>query len=149
MRIQDVLEKESRKVFFIESDLTLEDAINLMAEKETNGLIVREGDHPVGILTERDVLRCYVKFDRRPFKEIKLKDAMTNKLVVAKHEDDLTTTISMMMQADIRHLPVVDQGKITAMLLICDLVEYHVGALSKELRYLEDYLADLQDATKD
>jgi signal-transduction protein with cAMP-binding, CBS, and nucleotidyltransferase domain len=69
---------------------------------------------------------------------------MTKRLIVAKPEDDLTSTISMMTQTDIRHLPVVEEGRITAMLLICDLVQHQVGTLSKDIRYLEDYLADLQ-----
>ena len=149
MHIRDVLEKEGRKVFLMESDKSLEDAINLMVAKETNGIIIREGDHPVGILTERDVLRNYIKHQRTPFSEISLKAAMTNKVIVAKPDDDLASTISMMVKSDIRHLPVVMGGKLVAMLLICDLIEHQVGALTTELHYLEDYVADLQEAGVD
>jgi len=146
MHIRDVLEKEGRKVFTMESDKSLEEAIDLMVEKETNGIIIREGDHPVGILTERDVLRNYIKYRRRPFREISLDEAMTNKVIVATPEDDIASTISMMVRSDIRHLPVVMEGKLVAMLLICDLIEHQVGALTAELHYLEDYVADLQEA---
>jgi len=149
MHISDVLEKEGRKVFMMESDLSLEDAINLMVDKETNGIIIKEGEHPVGILTERDVLRNYIKHQRRPFSKISLKEAMTNKVIVARPEDDLTSTISLMVRSDIRHLPVVNEGKLVAMLLICDLIEHQVGALTAELHYLEDYVADLQEAGTD
>lgn len=149
MLISDVLEKEGRKVFMMESDQSLEDAINLMVEKETNGIIIKEGEHPVGILTERDVLRNYVKHRGRPFSEIYLKDAMTNKVIVACPEDELASTVSLMIRSDIRHLPVVAGGKLIAMLLICDLIEHQLGAITAELHYLEDYVSDLQEAGSD
>ena len=56
MRVKDVMDKEGRKVFMMSGGRTLEDAIDLMIEKETSGIIVTEDDLPVGILTERDVL---------------------------------------------------------------------------------------------
>ena len=149
MVVKDVLEEVNRTVFTIEKHKTVEDAINLMNEKETTGLIVTEGDNPVGIITERDILTCYIKFNRKPFHEIEIKDAMSSRLVVARPEDELAPTISMMTKLDIRHLPVMDGGKISAVLPICDMVQHQVGTLSSELRYLEDYLADLHEAVTD
>ncbi len=59
---------------------TVEDAINLMTENDTTALIVVEGDRPAGIFTEKDILLSYVKFNRKPYAEIKLKNAMTSEL---------------------------------------------------------------------
>jgi len=149
MLIQEVLDQQGRMALRIESGLSVEDAINLMTEKDTTALIVVEGGSPVGIFTEKDVLLSYVKFNRRPYEEIKLKNAMTNKLIVAKPEDEIDVSISLMIQTGIRHLPVVDNGQITALLYICDLVHHQVGTLSTELHYLEEYLGDLHDAGRD
>jgi IMP dehydrogenase len=145
----ELLDQEDYRAFEIESELTVEDAINHMTQKDAMALIVVEGDRPVGIFTERDVLLSYVKFNRKPYSEIKLKDAMTNKLIVAKPEDEIDGSISLMVQTGIRHLPVVEDGKITALLYMCDLVQHQVGTLSTELHYLEEYLSDLQDAGRD
>ncbi|MFC1884896.1 CBS domain-containing protein [Thermodesulfobacteriota bacterium] len=149
MLIRDVVEEVDRTFFTLEGSKTVEEAIALMNEKETNALIVYENDQPVGIFTERDVLACYIKLEGKSFNDVKLSDAMTSKLVIAKPEDELAPTISMMTKLDIRHLPVMEEGKITSLLYICDLVQSQVGILSSELRYLEDYLADLQEAVTD
>jgi len=149
MLIKEFLDQEDQKAFKINSELTVEDAINLMTENDTSALIVVEGDRPVGIVTERDVLLSYVKSNRKPYPEIKLKNAMTNKLIVAKPEDEIDGSISLMIQTGIRHLPVVEDGRIIALVNICDLVHHQVGTLSAELHYLEEYLSDLNDAGRD
>lgn len=149
MPIKEVLEQEYRKAVKIESDLSVEDAIDLMTKDEAMALIVVEEGRPVGIFTERDVLLSYVKFNRRHYSEIKLKDAMTNKLIVAKPEDEIDGSISLMIQTGIRHLPVVENGEIIALLYLCDLVHHQVGTLSTELHYLEEYVSDLHDAGRD
>lgn len=149
MLIRDVLEEGGRDFFTLGGEETVETAISLMAEKDAECLIVYEENRPAGIFTERDVLKCYVNSGRKPFTEIRLADAMTNKLIVAQPEDDLATTISMMVQSNIRHIPVIEDRKIAAILFICDLIQYQVGTLSSELHYLEDYVADLQEAVTD
>ncbi len=146
MRIGEIIEQEGRKVFEIDCGLAVEDAINLMTDKETSALIVIEGGRTAGIFTERDVLLTYVKFGHKPFGKIILKNAMTNKLIVAKPEDEIEALISLMIQVDIRHLPVVENGKIIALLYICDLLQHQVGTLSADLHYLEEYVSDLHEA---
>ena len=120
-----------------------------MIDKDSSALIVTEDERPVGIFTERDVLCSYAKFKPRAFSEIGLKNAMTNKLIVARPEDEIDATISLMIQTSIRHLPVVEDGEITSVLNMCDLVHFQVGNLSTELHYLEEYLNDLHDAGRD
>jgi CBS domain-containing protein len=149
MQIKEMLNREDHRASKIESHVSVEDAIDFMTEKETSALIVVEGDRPVGIFTEKDVLLSYVKFNRRPYAEIELKNAMTNKLIVATPKDEIDATISLMIQTGIRHVPVVEGGEIIALLYICDLVHHQVGTLSTELHYLEEYLSDLQDAVSD
>ena len=55
-------------------------------------------------------------------------------------------SLGEMIKADIRHLPVVVNNQIAGMLTISDLVKYHVGELTAELHYLQDYITDLHDA---
>ena len=57
--------------------------------------------------------------------------------------------MAMMIKADIRHLPVVEDRRIVSMLTISDLVKHHVGELTAELHYLQEYITDLQDAVQD
>jgi predicted transcriptional regulator len=74
---------------------------------------------------------------------------MTNKLIVGRQEDDIENAISLMVQADIRHLPIMGGRDIVGMVYICDLLHHQLGTLNTELRYLEEYLKDLQNAVTD
>ena len=149
MRVHDVMKQTRRMVRTIPVDRTAEDAIVQMTELRTSALIVMDGETPVGIFTERDVLRCHVAWRGRFFREMPLREAMVNKLIVAQPEDLVSSAMAMMIQADIRHLPVVEDRRITGMLAISDLVKHHVGELTAELHYLQEYITDLQDAVQD
>ena len=149
MHIFDVLEQQGRRVITAEGELSVEYAIGLMTENESTAVLVSTGDAPAGIFTERDVLHTYVKCKGRAFSEIPLKDVMTEKLVVAKPEDEIDDAVSLMIRTDIRHLPVVENGAITAMLYLCDLLYHRLGDVSSDLRTLEEYLNDLEEARRD
>lgn len=149
MPINDLLEENGRNATTIDSVRSVEDAINLMTKKDLNALIVMEDDRPVGIFTERDVLLSYVRFEQKPFSTIKLKSAMTKRMIVAKPEDEIDSTICLMIQSGIRHIPVVEKGEIISVFNICDLAHHQVGNLSTDLHYLEEYLADLHEAGRD
>ena len=149
MRVHDVMKQTRHMVHTIPFDRTVEDAIVQMTEKRTSALIVMDGETPVGIFTERDVLRCHVAWRGRLFREMPLGEAMVNKLIVAQPEDLVSSAMAMMIQADIRHLPVVEDRRISGMLTISDLVKHHVGELTAELHYLQEYISDLQDAVQD
>ena len=149
MRVQDVIQKKRRVVHTIPAKQTVEDAIVQMTERRTSALIVMDGERPAGIFTERDVLRCHVAWRHRLFREMPLSEAMTAKLIVAQPGDLVSSAMAMMIKADIRHLPVVEGQRISVMLTISDLVKHHVGELTAELHYLQEYITDLQDAVQD
>jgi IMP dehydrogenase len=149
MRVQDVIKRKRRVVHTIPAQRTVEDAIVQMTERRTSALIVMDGGQPVGIFTERDVLRCHVAWRHRLFREMPLTEAMTDKLIVAQPGDLVSSAMAMMIKADIRHLPVVEDRRISLMLTISDLVKHHVGELTAELHYLQEYITDLQDAVQD
>jgi IMP dehydrogenase len=143
------MKRKSRAVHTIAAGQTVEDAIVRMTEQKISALIVMDGAMPAGIFTERDVLRCHVAWRSRRFREMPLSEAMTDKLIVARPDDLVSSAMAMMIKADIRHLPVVQDRKIEGMLTISDLVKHHVGELTAELHYLQEYITDLQDAVQD
>ena len=149
MRVQDAIKQRRCLVHTIPVEQTAEDAIVQMTEQQTSAVIVMDGETPVGIFTERDVLRCHVAWRNRFFREMPLREAMTDKLIVARPEDLVSSAMAMMIKADIRHLPVVNDQHIVCMLTISDLVKHHVGELTAELHYLQDYITDLHDAVQD
>ena len=149
MRVEDLLTKKGRNIVSIDASATVEDAINDLIQKKISALIVMESKDPVGIFAERDVLRCHLRGQVKPFNAISVREAMSGKLIVAESNDEISTAMAMMIKADIRHLPVIKNKELIGMLTISDLVEHQIGTLTAELHYLHEYNADLLDAELD
>ena len=148
MHIGELLKTPGR-LHTLRSDRTVEDAIDEMAARQATALIVMDGDTPVGIFAERDVLRCYLRHRPQRFADIPVTGAMTNKLIVAEPQEPISAALAMMVKADIKHLPVVDGGRIVGVVTISELVKHQIGSLTAELHDLKDYIADLHDAGQD
>jgi len=149
MAVSDLLKKMGRSFFFMESDRTVDDAINALTVNKVSALIVTEKARPVGIFAERDVLRTYLRDKARSFADIRLGDAMTAPLITAKPDDKIDTAMNVMLKAGIGHLPVIENDKVIGLPTASDLVEYRLASLDSEVHHLKEYIADLHDAGLD
>ena len=149
MKVHELLQLKSRPVYTLSSDQSVDDAINLMTAKKTAALIITEADHPVGVFAERDVFRAHIRDKTAAFADIQLKDAMTSKLLMAKTDDEISSVMAIMIQADIKHMPVIEEDKIVGMLTLADLIENQINMLTDELHHLRDYIEDLHHAGQD
>ena len=150
MRVEELLDSENRnRIFTIGADADLETAIGEMDRTGVSALIVTDAERPAGILAERDVLRCHLRNRDRAFEDIQVREAMTARLIVAGADDPVSDAMAVMIQAGIRHLPVVQGQELVGMLTLGDLVRRQVGALTAEIHYLQEYISDLQDAGLD
>ena len=149
MYVRALISDKVRPVHCIACHQTVDDAVNLMAAEKVSALVVTESGNPIGIFAERDVFKSYVKQSATGISQIPVKDAMSHKLIAAKPEDDIRTVIALMIQTDIKHLPVMEQDKIIGMLTLNDLIEYQIENLTTELQHLQEYIADLHEAGHD
>ncbi|MGD9080754.1 MAG: CBS domain-containing protein [Desulfobacterales bacterium] len=149
MKVHELLQVKSRPVYTLSSDQTVDDAINLMTANKVGAVIITEADHPVGVFAERDVFRAHIRDKTAAFNDIPLKDAMAPKLLVAKTGDEISSVMAMMIQADIKHMPVIEENKIVGMLTLADLIEHQINMLTDELHHLRDYIEDLHHAGQD
>lgn len=149
MKVKDLLQDGRGEFRTLESTRSVDEAVKLMSGYQLSGLVIEENGASRGIFTERDLVRCHILFPQKDLDRISVADVMTAKLIVARPEDSVEDAMGMMMKAKIRHLPVVEGAKITSLLTLEDLVKTHVGTLTQELHYLQDYIADLQDAAHD
>ena len=149
MKVHELLPRISRPVYTLNGDQSVDDAINLMTAKKISALIITEADHPVGIFAERDVFRAHIRDKNAAFSDILLKDAMTPKLLMAKMEDEVSAVMTMMIQADIKHMPVIKENEIVGLLTLADLIEHQINMLTDELHHLREYIEDLHHAGQD
>lgn len=149
MKLRELLDRQGRKCFKLSSENTVEQALNLMLQKDVSAVIVEEYAKPAGIFTEKDVIVAYKNFGRDRFLDTPLREAMTHKLIVARPDDGLEESVALMLHTGIKHLPVIQDGDVITILYICDLIHEQVGALTADVHYLEEYLQELEKAKKD
>lgn len=149
MLVKALLADQPTQLPFINGEKSVAHALDLMSGSGFAAVLIGSAVKPSGIFTPRDILRCRRNFPDRKIQEVQVQEVMTSKLVVAEPGDTVEQAMAMMIQAKIRHLPVVADRKIIGLVGLEDLVKTHVGALTQELHYLKDYISDLQDAVHD
>lgn len=141
MKVKNLLDSKGKDVVSIDVKSSVEDAITQMNSRKISAILVTEGEKTVGLFTERDVVRCYMATRGKSFREIIMKDAMTTNLIVAEQNDDVCEIMSVMIEKNIRHLPVVEKDKVIGMLSIRDIIQTQVHKLTSEIHYLKDYIS--------
>jgi CBS domain-containing protein len=106
-RIADVM---SLRVLTVTPDETVQLAIARMLEENVGSVAVCEGNHLVGIFTERDVLR--LAGENSELQALKIGDVMTRRVLTVSPDDDILAAGALMADRRIRHLPVVQDGQV-------------------------------------
>jgi IMP dehydrogenase len=78
-----------------------------------------------------------------------MKDILTGNLITANPDDHVGSLVARMVNADIKHLPVMKENSIIGMLTLHDLVDQYVESLTDEIHNLKDYIEDLHEAGRD
>ena len=149
MKVHILCEEKKRPVYTLASHKSVGEAIDLMSAKKVSALIVTEADQPVGIFAERDIFRYCQKGRMQALPETVLREVMADQLIVAHPEDDISRMMTVMLHADIRHLPVSDGQKIIGLLNLRDLIEQQMKSLGEEIDQLNNYIEDLHEAGSD
>ena len=122
MTIASILATKGNKVVTIRPEQSVRDALRVLAEHNIGALVaIDPGLRPVGILSERDVVRAAVR-DESVF-DLTVSQLMTRDVIVGSAGDDLAAVGHTMIQRHIRHLPVVEGGKLIGMISIGDVVK--------------------------
>ena len=138
--IAHVLARKGSAVHTIRESNTVFEAIGKMVEVNTGSLLVTEGDEIRGIITERDYLRR-VALAGRTSKETSVGEIMTRKIVVTHPRTSVEEAMAIMTDRRIRHLPVVDGGRLVGIVSIGDLAKQISHDRSFEVQYLTDYIS--------
>lgn len=140
MRLRDILQAKGHQVFTVRPDQTVQEAVGILMQHRVGGLLVQDdAGNPVGIITERDVLReCLHRSDR--LRQIPVREAMTRELIAGLPDDEIGYTMGIMTRNRIRHLPVVDGGRVVGMVSIGDVVNATLDETEYENRYLKEYI---------
>ena len=138
--VQHLLDSKGRDIISVTADVSVLDAIKLMAEKTVGSLLVMQGDELQGIMTERDYARKVI-IKGRSSETTEVGEIMTADVCSATSQQTVDDCMALMDKRKIRHLPVVDDGKVTGMLSIGDLVQAIISDQQEEIQQLEQYIS--------
>jgi CBS domain-containing protein len=139
MKVKELLSIKGLECFSINSSDTLQAAAKQMAECNIGALLVMDRGSLVGIVTERDIVKNAAG-EGLAMKQVLIKDVMSANLLVVKPADDLDYVMAIMIQNNIRHLPVIEENGLLGLLSMRDVVRVLVKNLKAENHYLKDFI---------
>jgi CBS domain-containing protein len=138
-RVADLLSAKGREVHTVSPGATVYDAVNRMVQHNVGSLLVVEGDEIHGIITERDYLREIV-LKGRTSRETPVRDVMTTRVVCVEPGHTIESCMAIMTEKRIRHLPVLEDGRLTGLISVGDVIKRLSLDQKAEIRYLTDYI---------
>jgi CBS domain-containing protein len=142
MNLKDVLAAKGRpRIVTVSAKSSIADAIRTMHAEKVGAVMVPDAEGcPVGIFTERDVVRLHAGGDR-DFDKLPVGSRMTCSLVVGKLSMSVDEALGLMTQHRFRHLPVVEDGELIGLVSIGDLVKTKLDETAEEAQALRAYIA--------
>ena len=137
--VRDMIRKKSSEVFSILPDATVYDALAIMAKHNTGALMVVLGNKVEGILSERDCVRR-VELEGRTSKGTLVRDIMTSKVVYVEAGQQLEECMALMIDKNVRHLPVFDNNELLGLISVRDVLKEVVDVQKFMISHLEHYI---------
>lgn len=138
--VRDILQTKGGKVWFTSPQCTVYDAIGLMGEHNIGALVVVEGDEVLGVLSERDYSRKVV-LQGRTSRDTLVGDILSRPAITVSAADSIETCMKLMTTRRIRHLPVVEDGKLAGLISMGDLVNWVIQTQRHTIQQLHGYIA--------
>jgi len=134
-----ILNQKGTQIYSIAPDAMVFEAIQMMDAKNVGALLVMRGEELLGIISERDYTRKVFLRGKRS-RETRVDDIMSKDVTVTGSNEPVENCLRMMTEKRIRHLPVVDNGKLRGVLSIGDLVKHIISTQSATIEHLESYI---------
>jgi len=138
--IKTLLEQKALSVHSLPPEASVFDAVTLMAEKGSGSVLIMKDGKIVGVVSERDCARKIVLRDLSP-KKTTLQDIMTSPVITVGPQETADVCMKIMTEKRIRHLPVVEGGKIVGVISIGDIVKWLVTKQGETIKHLENYIS--------
>lgn len=140
VQVRHLLADKGDRVFSIGPDEPVLGAVRLMADHHIGALLVINGDALVGIVSERDYARKVI-LQNRASANTPVREIMSAPVITVAPDDTTDTCMRICTEQRVRHLPVVDGGRIVGVVSIGDLVKAVINAQTREIEQLQRYIA--------
>jgi CBS domain-containing protein len=137
--IKSLLKGRDDTIFSIAPGATALEAAQTMAEKNIGALMVMTGDNVDGILSERDIVRK-VAAPGKSARDILVRDIMTTKVLYVEAAETIEACMALMVDKNVRHLPIYENGKLLGMISVRDVVKAAIAEQQFMISQLEHYI---------
>lgn len=139
MTIAAILSGKGRDVLSVTAHQTVMEAAALLAQRRIGALPVMDGPSVAGIFSERDVIHALANHFADAL-ALKVGDVMTAPAITVSPADSVIGALSLMSRRRIRHLPVLEGGRIIGVVSIGDLVKYRIDRIEADAAAMRDYI---------
>jgi signal-transduction protein with cAMP-binding, CBS, and nucleotidyltransferase domain len=138
--VSALLQDKPIQTHALTSKASVFDAIKLMAEQQIGSVIILDGEHISGIVTERDYARKVILQGRSSIDTL-VSEIMSSPVLTVRASDTVSHCMNLMTERKIRHLPVQENGVIIGLISIGDLVKAVIEQQQEEISQLQQYIA--------
>jgi CBS domain-containing protein len=137
MKIADILDRKGEGVVTVEISLNLQTAADLMVRNHIAALVVTDGDEPVGLVSERDIVHALAHMGARAG-DTPIREVISGPMLTVSTNESLKRAMSLMTGARVRHLPVMEDAELIGIVSLGDMVKHRLEELELESSVLRD-----------
>jgi CBS domain-containing protein len=141
MNVATILKAKGSSVITVKPDVAVADVVRLLADRRIGAVVVSvDGVRAEGILSERDIVASFAARGAATL-EKKARELMTTRVTTCAPRDEIADLMAVMTTKRIRHLPVIEDGRVCGIISIGDVVKWRVEEIEREADALRAYVA--------
>lgn len=140
MKVSDILQNKGSNVYSVVASVTVYEALKAMGEKNIGALLIMENEKLLGIFSERDYARKIILKGKNSHETL-VKEIMTENVISVLPSDNIEKCMELMSGKKIRHLPVMENNKVSGVISITDVVTAIIAAQKETISLLHDYIS--------
>jgi CBS domain-containing protein len=138
--VKQILDRKGRNYWFVKSEQSVLEALQVMAEKNAGALLVVDDGNLTGIISERDYARKVVLHGKTS-ETLPVREIMTDQVLTVDPGRTVEECMAMMTESRVRHMPVLENGAIVGVVSIGDLVREVIDDQKFTIEQLEHYIS--------
>jgi CBS domain-containing protein len=139
LTVRQLLERKGHDVWSVEPHVSVLEAVREMSERNVGALMVCEGEELVGIVSERDIARKTI-LHGQPTQDTPVREIMTENVRYVRPDHNIDDCMALMTDKRIRHLPVLEEGRLVGIISIGDVVKATISEKENLIQQLETYI---------
>ncbi len=137
--VRQLLQSKGTHIWSTTPGTSVYDALQLMADRNVGALVVIDGERLAGIFSERDYARKVI-LKGKTSHELSVSEIMTTDVVSVRPDQTIVDCMELMTERRIRHLPVLDAGRVVGIISIGDVVKSIISNQKDTITHLEEYI---------